>query len=82
MNRMRDGTRKVVQVSEVQGLEGDSIVMQDIFMFEQTDFLNSRVIGQLKSTGLRPKFSDKFAINNIEIPPNIFESSTVIGETF
>jgi hypothetical protein len=51
-------------------------------MFEQTDFLNSRVIGQLKSTGLRPKFSEKFAINNIEIPPNIFESSTVIGETF
>ena len=81
MNRMRDGTRKVVQVSEVQGLEGDSIVMQDIFMYEQTDFLNGRVIGQLKSTGLRPKFAEKFAINNIEIPPNIFESSNVIGET-
>jgi pilus assembly protein CpaF len=81
MNRMRDGTRKVVQVSEVQGLEGDSIVMQDIFMYEQTDFLNGRVIGQLNSTGLRPKFAEKFAINNIEIPPNIFESSNVIGET-
>lgn len=81
MNRMRDGTRKVVQVTEVQGLEGDSIVLQDMFMYEQTDFLNGRVIGKLKSTGLRPKFAEKFAINNIEIPPNIFESSTVIGET-
>lgn len=76
MNRMRDGTRKVVQVSEVQGLEGDSIVMQDVFIYEQSDFQHGRVIGQLKSTGLRPKFSEKFAMNNIEIPANIFESTT------
>jgi len=79
MNRMRDGTRKVTQVSEVQGLEGDSIVMQDMFVYEQTAFQNGRVIGQLKSTGLRPKFAEKFAVNNIEIPANIFETSTVIS---
>jgi len=79
MNRMRDGTRKVVQVSEVQGLEGDSIVMQDMFVYEQTGFQHGRVIGQLKSTGLRPNFGDKFAVNNIELPANIFESSTVIA---
>jgi pilus assembly protein CpaF len=79
MNRMRDGTRKVTQVSEVQGLEGDAIVMQDIFVYEQTAFQNGRVIGQLKSTGLRPKFSEKFAMNNIDIPPNIFETSTVVA---
>ncbi len=79
MNRMRDGTRKVVQVSEVQGMEGDSIVMQDLFVYDQTDFQHGRVIGQLKSTGLRPKFAEKFAINNIEIPANIFETSTVIS---
>ncbi|MBE9475488.1 MAG: CpaF family protein, partial [Chloroflexi bacterium] len=79
MNRMRDGTRKVVQVSEVQGMEGDSIVMQDMFVYDQTDFQHGRVIGQLKSTGLRPKFGEKFAINNIELPANIFETSTVIG---
>jgi pilus assembly protein CpaF len=79
MNRMRDGTRKVVQVSEVQGMEGDSIVMQDMFVYDQTDFQHGRVIGQLKSTGLRPKFAEKFAINNIEIPANIFETSTVIS---
>jgi pilus assembly protein CpaF len=79
MNRMRDGTRKVVQVSEVQGLEGDSIVMQDLFAYEQTDFQHGRVIGQMKSTGLRPKFSEKFAINNIELPANIFETSTMVS---
>jgi pilus assembly protein CpaF len=79
MNRMRDGTRKVVQVSEVQGLEGDSIVMQDMFVYEQTGFQHGRVIGQLKSTGLRPMFGDKFAVNNIELPANIFETSTVIA---
>jgi pilus assembly protein CpaF len=79
MNRMRDGTRKVVQVSEVQGLEGDSIVMQDMFIYEQTDFQHGRVIGQLKSTGLRPKFGEKFAMNDIDLPANIFETSTVVG---
>ena len=79
MNRMRDGTRKVTQVSEVQGLEGDSIVMQDMFVYEQTAFQNGRVIGQLKSTGLRPKFAEKFAVNNIEIPAHIFETSTVVA---
>jgi pilus assembly protein CpaF len=79
MNRMRDGTRKVTQVSEVQGMEGDSIVMQDMFEYEQTGFQNGRVIGQLKSTGLRPKFAEKFAVNNIDIPANIFETSTVVA---
>ena len=79
MNRMRDGTRKVTQVSEVQGMEGDAIVLQDLFVYDQTDFQHGRVIGQLKSTGLRPQFSEKFEINSIELPANIFETSTVIG---
>ena len=73
MERLRDGTRKVVQVAEVQGMEGESVVMQDIFSFEQTGIKNGRVVGELKATGLRPKFSDKFAINNIELPAYIFD---------
>jgi pilus assembly protein CpaF len=80
MNRMRDGTRKVVQVAEVQGLEGDTIVMQDLFTFEQTGIQNGRVVGQLKPTGLRPKFAEKFAVNNIEIPAGIFETAQVTGQ--
>jgi pilus assembly protein CpaF len=78
MERMRDGTRKVVHVTEVQGMEGDSIVMQDLFEFEQTGIQNGRVVGRLKATGLRPKFADKFAINNIELPANTFEAGSAI----
>jgi pilus assembly protein CpaF len=72
MERLRDGTRKVVHVAEVQGMEGDTILMQDLFLFDQTGIQNGRVIGSLKSTGLRPKFAEKFAINNIELPAEIF----------
>jgi pilus assembly protein CpaF len=78
MERLRDGTRKVVHVAEVQGMEGDTIIMQDLFMFDQTGIQNGRVIGALKSTGLRPKFAEKFAINNIELPAEIFNVGTVI----
>jgi pilus assembly protein CpaF len=72
MERLRDGTRKVVHVAEVQGMEGDTILMQDLFLFNQTGIQNGRVMGALKSTGLRPKFAEKFAINNIELPADIF----------
>ncbi len=74
MERLRDGKRKVVQVAEVQGMEGESIVMQDLFLFEQTGIQNGRVMGSLKPTGLRPKFADKFEINNIELPADVFGS--------
>jgi pilus assembly protein CpaF len=74
MERMRDGTRKVVNVTEVQGMESDTIILQDLFTFEQTGFQNGRVLGKLVSTGLRPKFSEKFAVNNIELPQDIFSS--------
>ena len=76
MGRLRDGTRKVVKVSEVQGMEGESIVMQDLFAFEQTGIKNGRVLGSLQSTGLRPKFADKFEINNIELPADIFSGGS------
>jgi pilus assembly protein CpaF len=78
MERLRDGTRRVIQASEVQGMEGDSIVMQDIFMFRQKSFQNGRVIGKIESTGLRPKFSEKFIMNNIELPSDIFQEPVSI----
>jgi len=74
MERMRDGTRRVTHVTEVQGMEGETVVMQDLFLFEQTGIQNGRVMGKLVSTGLRPKFSEKFAVNNIELPSDIFSS--------
>ena len=72
LERMRDGTRRVAYVSEVQGMEGESIVMQDLFEFDQTAFQAGRVVGTLDSTGLRPKFADKFEMNSIELPKEIF----------
>ena len=72
IGRMRDGTRKVVKVTEVQGMEGDTIILQDIFKFVQTGFEHGRVIGELGSTGLRPLFSEKFASHNIELPDGTF----------
>jgi pilus assembly protein CpaF len=72
LERMRDGTRRVAYVSEVQGMEGESIVMQDLFEFKQTGFQVGRVVGSLESTGLRPKFADKFEVNSIKLPKEIF----------
>jgi pilus assembly protein CpaF len=74
LDRMRDGSRKVVKVSEVQGMEGDTVVLQDIFYFDQTGFKNGRVIGKLRGTGLRPSFADRFVVNNIILAENIYDS--------
>jgi pilus assembly protein CpaF len=70
--RMRDGTRKVVTVAEVSGMEGDVITMTDLFVFEQTGVENGRLIGRLRPTGLRPKFMDKIEAAGIHLPPSIF----------
>ncbi len=71
-DRMRDGSRKVVSITEVQGMEGDVIVLQNIFEFEQTGIENGRIVGRMKPTGVRPKFIERFEIMNIYLPPNIF----------
>jgi pilus assembly protein CpaF len=71
-DRMRDGTRKVVNITEVQGMEGDVIVMSDIFAFEQQGMEAGRVIGRLKPTGIRPKFTERIEQANIHLPAGIF----------
>ncbi|MBN1658083.1 MAG: CpaF family protein [Anaerolineae bacterium] len=70
--RMRDGTRKITKITEVQGMEGDVIVMQDLFQFEQQGIEAGRVIGRLKPTGIRPKFMEIIEAANIHLPPTIF----------
>lgn len=72
-SRLRDGSRRIVQVTEVQGMEGDTITLQDIFTFEQFGLDESgKVLGELRPTGIRPKFADRFAALGIELPPGIF----------
>jgi len=71
-SRMRDGTRKIVAITEVSGMEGDVITMTDLFVFEQTGVENGQIIGRLRPTGLRPKFMDTIEAAGIHLPPSIF----------
>ena len=73
-NRLKDGSRKIVNITEVQGMEGDVIVMQDIFVFEQTGVVEGKIEGRLRPTGIRPKFVEKFETSGIHLPPNVFGS--------
>jgi pilus assembly protein CpaF len=70
--RMRDGTRKVVSITEISGMEGDVITMTDLFVFEQTGYEDGKVMGRLRPTGLRPKFMEKIESSGIHLPPSIF----------
>jgi len=72
LERLRDGTRKVVQVSEVQGMEGETVVMQDLFVFKQTGFVDGESQGGQLATGLRPSFMHKLVANGINLPDSVF----------
>ena len=71
-DRMRDGSRKIVAITEVTGMEGDVITMTDIFVFDLTGYDNGKVVGRLRPTGLRPKFMEKIDAAGIHLPPSIF----------
>lgn len=72
-SRLKDGTRKIVNITEVQDLEGDVIVLQDIFNFDQKGIDKSgKVIGKMTPTGIRPKFYERLETSGIEIPASIF----------
>jgi pilus assembly protein CpaF len=70
--RLRDGSRKVVNITEISGMEGDVITMTDIFLFETTGYEGGKVVGRLRPTGLRPKFMDKIEAAGIHLPASIF----------
>ncbi|HOD40216.1 MAG TPA: ATPase, T2SS/T4P/T4SS family, partial [Candidatus Wallbacteria bacterium] len=74
--RLKDGSRKVVAVTEVQGMEGETVVLQDIFVFEQQGLdEKGKIIGRVKPTGIRPKFMSKFEEEGIKLPADIFMDS-------
>lgn len=72
LDRLADGTRKITHITEVQGMEGDVIVMQDVFRFMQTSVRQNHVEGYFTATGVRPKFMERIEAAGIELPPNIF----------
>ena len=71
-SRLKDGTRRITNITEVQGMEGDVIVMQDVFVFEQTGVVEGKIQGRLRPTGIRPKFVEKFEVMGIHLPRGLF----------
>jgi len=70
--RLKDGSRKITHITEVQGMEGEQIVLQDVFIFEQTGFVDGKVQGRLRPTGIRPKFAEKFEAAGIRLAQGVF----------
>jgi len=70
--RLRDGSRRVVKIAEVLGMEGDTILMQDIFEFVEEGMDGDKIIGQLRPTGIRPKVMEKIEREHIHLEPEIF----------
>jgi pilus assembly protein CpaF len=81
VNRLSDGSRKLVSLQEVTGMEGDAITMQEIFSFKQTGLDEKRkVIGQFICSGIRPKFSDRLLAQGIELDPDLFDPTLRSGQ--
>jgi len=72
-SRIRDGSRKITYITEVQNMEGDIIILQDLFRFIQTGVdENGKILGSFESTGIRPRCMDKFETNGIQVPKELF----------
>ncbi|MCI0354413.1 MAG: CpaF family protein [Acidobacteria bacterium] len=77
--RLSDGTRKIIGISEITGMEGDVVTMQEIFTFERRGLTEQgKVKGVFKATGIRPKFTDKLAAAGLRLPPALFETELVV----
>src|ERR1700723_1517032 len=77
--RLTDGTRKVISISEVTGMEGDVLTMQDIFIFERRAIDETgKVRGTSRATGIRPQFAERLATGGARLRPALFESKTEI----
>jgi len=73
-SRLSDGKRKIMSISEVIGMEGDVITMQDIFTFKQTGVgMDGAVVGKMAPTGIRPRIADKLSAHGVNLPDKIFE---------
>ncbi|WP_229785075.1 CpaF family protein [Paenarthrobacter histidinolovorans] len=74
VTRLRDGSRRVTHVTEVQGMEGDVVTLQDVFLFDYSAGLDvqGRFLGKVIPTGIRPRFLDRFAELGIQVSPAIF----------
>ncbi len=78
VSRMSDGTRKVTSISEITGIEGDVISMQEIFNFKKTGLAeNGAVLGEFAATGIRPRLTERLAASGVNLPSSMFESTRI-----
>jgi pilus assembly protein CpaF len=78
VSRLSDGTRKVVSVAELTGMEGNVVTMQDIFVFNKRGIReNGEVIGEFVATGVRPKFAERLLVTGIHLPSSMFNTQPV-----
>lgn len=76
--RLSDGSRKLVSLQEIVGMEGDVITLQEIFRFEQTGLTEERKVkGRFLATGIRPRFAERFKTLGIDVPPDIFDPRNI-----
>jgi pilus assembly protein CpaF len=74
LTHLSDGTRKIINISEIAGMEGDTVTMQDIFVFKRIGIgENGAVIGEFTPTGVRPKFAERLIRSGIKLPMSMFE---------
>ena len=82
VSRLSDGTRKVISISEVVGMEGDIITMQDIFVFEREGVApGGKVLGRFRPTGIRPLFADRLKGYGVELAETLFSDPPPPGES-
>jgi pilus assembly protein CpaF len=73
-SRMSDGTRKITSISEITGMEGDIVTMQEIFLFERTGITQEgKVLGRFRATGVRPKICERLRASGVNLPAEMFE---------
>ena len=78
VSRSSDGTRKVVSIAEITGMEGNIVTMQDIFMYRRRGMReNGEVLGDFVPTGVRPKFAERLLVTGIHLPASLFEAAPV-----
>jgi pilus assembly protein CpaF len=78
--RMSDGTRKITAISEITGMEGEVITMQDLFVFDKTGVRpDGMVCGRFRATGIRPKCAERLASSGMRLPPEMFEYVKVVA---
>jgi pilus assembly protein CpaF len=74
VQRLADGTRRVVSITEVTGMEGDIVTTQEIYRFRRKGVTpEGRIVGAFEASGIRPLFAERLKISGVELPPGLFD---------